>query len=220
MKVKSQSDNVEDELLSAAIMKNGSKIVVGTQSGVINIYDWDDSGDMSDRFLGHPQSVDTMCVISDELLATGSSDGYIRVVSILPNKLLGLVGHHSDFPLEKICISSGNQFMASCSHDKTVKFWDAQFLFDEDDDDDEEQEEENEEEPEPVSEGKDLSSNVTVTSSDEEDEEDEEEVPDDEEEIVSGFKVKPKRMANDQQDRKQSKKKLKTENENSFFEDL
>lgn len=31
---------------------------------------------------------------------TGSSDGLIRVCSILPNKLLGVLGAHDDFPVE------------------------------------------------------------------------------------------------------------------------
>ena len=43
------SDNQEDELLSLAPMKNGTKLVVGTESGVLGILSWGDWGDVSDR---------------------------------------------------------------------------------------------------------------------------------------------------------------------------
>jgi len=39
-------------------------------------------------------------------ILTGSSDGLIRLCSIFPNKLLGVIGSHDDFPVEsmKVCI--------------------------------------------------------------------------------------------------------------------
>lgn len=49
--------------------------------------DW---GDISDRFPGHPESVDALVRCDDDIVFTGSSDGLIRVVQILPNKLLGV----------------------------------------------------------------------------------------------------------------------------------
>jgi hypothetical protein len=35
------------------------------------------------------------------LFATGSSDGLVRVVQLHPNKLVGVVGEHQDFPIER-----------------------------------------------------------------------------------------------------------------------
>ena len=52
------------------------------------------------RFPGHPETVDCMLKIDESMLLTGSSDGLIRVVSIQPNKILGVVGDHDDFPVE------------------------------------------------------------------------------------------------------------------------
>lgn len=76
--------------------KHGRKLVVGTTSGVLAIFSWGHwglprllthlsvylfiSGDMSDRFPGHPNSVDTMIVVDEETIITGSSDGLIRCV--------------------------------------------------------------------------------------------------------------------------------------------
>lgn len=89
------SDDMEDELLSLAIIKvqsqcnsecnvllyfikNGKKVAVGTQEGTIDIFSWGDWGDMSDRFPGHPNSIDSMVVIDQDTIFTASSDGLIR----------------------------------------------------------------------------------------------------------------------------------------------
>lgn len=72
------SENQDDELLSICIVKDRRKVVVGSQEGVLNIYSWGDWGDCTDRFLGHPNSIDTICKIDEDTIATGSSDGIIR----------------------------------------------------------------------------------------------------------------------------------------------
>lgn len=40
-------------------------------------------------------------------ILTGSSDGFIRAVEILPTKLLGVVADHGDFPVEKMALGRG-----------------------------------------------------------------------------------------------------------------
>jgi WD repeat-containing protein 55 len=45
-------------------MKRGRKIAVGTQSGVINLFTWGAWNDCSDRFVGHPASVDSLVKVS------------------------------------------------------------------------------------------------------------------------------------------------------------
>jgi len=116
-------------------------VVCGSQDGILDIYSWGQWADISDRFPGHPNSIDTLAVINEEMLLTGSSDGLIRVVSIHPNKLLGVVGEHADFPIERIKLSPNNKYVASCSHDDTVKFWNVEYLFDPEGSDDEEEHE-------------------------------------------------------------------------------
>ncbi|EDV20485.1 uncharacterized protein TRIADDRAFT_14661, partial [Trichoplax adhaerens] len=118
-----KSDNQESELLCVSVIKGGHKVVCGTGDGIINIYSWDQWGDMSDRFPGHPMSVDTCTKISENVICTGSMDGMIRAVSIHPNRLLGVLGDHGDFPIEKLRVSNFN-LLASCAHDAKIKFWD------------------------------------------------------------------------------------------------
>jgi len=123
------SDNMEDELLSVVLVKNNEKAVVGTQEGVLDIWSWGDWGDLSDRFPGHPYSIDTIAKVDENTIVTGSSDGIIRVCGILPNKLLGVIGEHGNFPIERIRLSPDNKHLGSCSHDNTVKFWHLDVLF-------------------------------------------------------------------------------------------
>ncbi|CAG8789782.1 24392_t:CDS:2, partial [Gigaspora rosea] len=114
------SDNQDDELLSVTVVKNGRKVITGTQGGVINLFSWGEWGDSNDRFVGHPNSVDTIVKITEDLVCTGSSD---------------VIGDHGDFPIECIRISFDNTFLASCSHDNVVKFWDIRYLYDDKTDD-------------------------------------------------------------------------------------
>ena len=50
-------EDADDEILSAVVVKNGRKVVAGTQSGVLNIYSWGAMKDCSDR-CGHHRGVD------------------------------------------------------------------------------------------------------------------------------------------------------------------
>ena len=51
LRARSETD-ADDELLALAVVKNGKKVVCGSQSGVINLYSWGYFNDCSDRFPG------------------------------------------------------------------------------------------------------------------------------------------------------------------------
>ena len=53
-----QSDTLDDELLSVCVMKRGRKTLAGSQTGVLNVFDYGKWEEPSDRFPGHPGSVD------------------------------------------------------------------------------------------------------------------------------------------------------------------
>uniref|UniRef100_A0A0E0QCA3 WD repeat-containing protein 55 n=1 Tax=Oryza rufipogon TaxID=4529 RepID=A0A0E0QCA3_ORYRU len=127
-KVKSQSEFSEDELLSVVVMKNGKKVVCGTPSGALLLYSWGFFKDCSDRFLGHAQSVDTMLKLDEETLISGASDGVIRLVGILPNRIIQPLAEHSEYPIEALAFSNDRNYLGSISHDKMLKLWDLQDL--------------------------------------------------------------------------------------------
>lgn len=115
--------------------------MVGTQDGVLAIFHWDWWGDLRDRIPGHPASVDTMVKLDEDTVLTGASDGLIRIVQLYPTKILGIVGEHEDFPVERIVLDRTRRVLGSVSHDNTVKLWDIGYLYDEGGDDDEGEEE-------------------------------------------------------------------------------
>lgn len=67
------------------------------------------------------------------------------MVEILPNKVIGVLGNHDGFPIERLGLSRDSSILGSCSHDSTIKFWNVSYFFsnpqtdqdiDDDDDDD------------------------------------------------------------------------------------
>jgi len=124
------SDFQDDELLSIAIVRQGSKVVCGTQTGPLPIFSWGNFGDQKDRIKGHPMSVDAMVKLDEDGVLTGSSDGKIRVVAVHSKRLgsgvLGLLGEHgnAEFPMERLAISPDGKVVASTAHGKpSVQLW-------------------------------------------------------------------------------------------------
>lgn len=128
--VAAMSDQIEDELLSIELVKNGKKAIVGTQDGVLSLWSWGDWGDYNDRIIGHPNSIEAICKLDEDTVATGSSDGIIRLVTVLPNEFQGALGDHGeDMPIENLRLSHDKKYLVSSGHDDTLQFWDVAHLF-------------------------------------------------------------------------------------------
>ncbi|KAG8368871.1 hypothetical protein BUALT_Bualt15G0091700 [Buddleja alternifolia] len=143
-KVQTQSEFAEDELLSVVIMKNGRKVICGTQSGALLLYSWGFFKDYSDRFVGlstisdpstnskpstkskpSTNSVDALLKVDEDRIITGSENGKISLVGILPNRVIQPIAEHSEkYPVERLAISHDRKFLGSISHDKKLKLWD------------------------------------------------------------------------------------------------
>ncbi|PFH53438.1 hypothetical protein AMATHDRAFT_54468 [Amanita thiersii Skay4041] len=111
-----QSEDQEDELLSIVAIKGGTKVAVGTQLGILSIFNRNKGwADCVDRVPGHPLSIDALCnlppnvpnVDASNTILTGSSDGFVRAVQLFPTKLLGVVTDHGEWPVERIAIGGG-----------------------------------------------------------------------------------------------------------------
>lgn len=152
-KVEGRSDEQEDELHSVCIIKHGRKLVCGSQDGVLLVFHWGRWGDCTDRFPGHPDSVDAMVKIDESTIATGSSDGLIRVVQIQPNKHIGIIGDMQNFPVEGIKYSRDKLIIGTYAHDEIIRFWDTSFLLEDEDEKEEEEELEDEKDEEEEAEG-------------------------------------------------------------------
>ena len=92
--------------------------------------------------LRHPHSVDALCALpssypsSHSTILTGSSDGLIRVVQLLPTKLLGIVTDHGDYPVERIVIDRAGEgrWVGSVGHEDVLKLTDLKDIFEDEDD--------------------------------------------------------------------------------------
>ncbi|KAI8076636.1 carbonic anhydrase [Gilbertella persicaria] len=124
---------LDDELLSIAVLENSSKVIAGSQSGALYTWEWN-QWDTSRKWLGHPNSIDSICKLDEQTICTGGSDGLLRMVTVQPYKFEGVLGDHGeDFPIECIKMDNHQRYLASCGHDLHLRFWDVQFLFDDDD---------------------------------------------------------------------------------------
>ncbi|KAI8804662.1 WD40-repeat-containing domain protein [Cladochytrium replicatum] len=128
------SENQDEGLLSVAVVRNFKKAVVGTEEGVLEIFSWGDWGDCTDRFPGHPSSIDSICKIGEDTIATGAGDGVIRLIGLFPNRLIGVIGAHGDddsyFPIERLQLCHDGRWLGSCSHGPVIRFWDTAGLTD------------------------------------------------------------------------------------------
>uniref|UniRef100_A0A2N9J461 Uncharacterized protein n=1 Tax=Fagus sylvatica TaxID=28930 RepID=A0A2N9J461_FAGSY len=101
--VQAQSEFSEDELLSVVLMKNGQKVVCGSQTGTLLLYSWGCFKDCSDRFVDlSPNSVDALLKLDEDRIITGSENGLISLVGILPNRIIQPIAEHSEYPVERL----------------------------------------------------------------------------------------------------------------------
>ena len=54
------------------------KVVCGDGEGCLLLFNWGLWGDITDRFPGHPQSIDSLLATSDSVVCSGCMDGAIR----------------------------------------------------------------------------------------------------------------------------------------------
>lgn len=124
-KIQTRSEFSEEELLSVAIMKNGRKVICGTQSGTLLLYSWGFFKDCSDRFVDlSPNSIDALLKLDEDRIITGSENGIISLVGILPNKIIQPIAEHSEYPVERLAFSHDRKYLGSASHDHLLKLWD------------------------------------------------------------------------------------------------
>ncbi|PVV01147.1 hypothetical protein BB560_004444 [Smittium megazygosporum] len=118
------SENQDDELTSSVVIRNGSKLAVGTQSGTVGIFSYGLFSDVTDRILGNTSSIESMCKISESRVVTAGDDGFLRVLDFFPHKYSIVLGKHGVLPMEKIVKTFDEKYLVSCGQDSKIKFWD------------------------------------------------------------------------------------------------
>lgn len=108
---------------------------------------------------GHPNSVDALCAVpstypsSQNTILTGSSDGLLRVIELLPTRLVGVIADHGDLPIERIAIDRAGEgrWIGSVGHDEALRMTDLREVFEDEDARDAKTEDEEEEEKDDTS---------------------------------------------------------------------
>eukprot|EP00920_Eleutheroschizon_duboscqi_P006700 GHVT01015731.1.p1 GENE.GHVT01015731.1~~GHVT01015731.1.p1 ORF type:complete len:189 (+),score=28.30 GHVT01015731.1:1657-2223(+) len=118
-------DQQDSDMQCIEIVKHGKKVLCGADDGCVNLFSWNQFGDLSDRLIGHPGSVDTMVKLDENTICTGGSDCVVRVVSVLPNKILGAIHPPSDslIGIESIRVDSQADMLVVCRMDGLLHFY-------------------------------------------------------------------------------------------------
>ncbi|WCJ41474.1 WD repeat-containing protein 55 [Euphorbia peplus] len=134
-KVQTRSEFSEEELSSVVVMKNGRKVICGSQDGTLLLYSWGFFKDCSDRFVGlSPNPVNALLKLDEERVIAASANGLISVVGILPNRIIQPLADHSS-DIEGLAFSHDRKFLGSIGHDFMLKLWDLDELLQEPKDD-------------------------------------------------------------------------------------
>jgi len=123
-----RSEPMHDELLCLTIMKNNKKVLCGSVDGHLDVFNWGEWGNLVERInTGHKDTVDCLCPLNDDLLVTGSSDGTVKLHSILPNRSLTTIGGKFDgASIEGLALCQN--LLVSCDQDNVVKLYNASKL--------------------------------------------------------------------------------------------
>ncbi|XP_068224128.1 WD repeat-containing protein 55 homolog [Palaemon carinicauda] len=129
-RLEAQSEMYESELTAMTLVRDDSRLVVGSGEGVMFIFKWGDFGFHIDRYAGHPGQINCLVPIGDRMLVTGCEDGNIRAVHLYAHRFVGIVGQHKRFGVENISVSNDGIFLASCAMDDVIRFWNISYLYD------------------------------------------------------------------------------------------
>lgn len=126
------SDCIEDEINCIQIMRGGNKVVCGTGEGNLAIFNWDWFGDFKDRIVGHPLGVLSMDKYSENIVVTGCEDGGIRVCTIYPKGIRGMISEKNKIKknknkefkdIENIAVSDNREHLILSTNISCIKLF-------------------------------------------------------------------------------------------------
>jgi len=123
-----QSEQFDQEFLSLALIK-GNRVVAGTSAGSFEIFNWNEFGYIVNAMCSKSKaSIDSIACLDGTIVCYGCGDGNVRASSLFPNKPLGIIGKHCDFPIVSVDLCKDRKYLASTSADQKVKFWNVEEL--------------------------------------------------------------------------------------------
>jgi WD40 repeat protein len=112
-----------DVVISLKLLTNGFYLASGLGSGKINIYDINNNGSLISILVGHAiaNGVNDLILLSNDLLASSSSDRSIRIWNLTTNSTKFILQGHS-LNVNGLKLVSYD-ILASGSSDTTIKLW-------------------------------------------------------------------------------------------------
>ena len=111
-----------DSIVRCACATGANRVAVGCADGSILLHDLGTANDESaSKLLGHGQAVSCLCLLSEEVLASGSMDNTIRIWNLRSKEALQVLSGHTDY-VRGLAQLSDTQ-LASASDDKTIRLW-------------------------------------------------------------------------------------------------
>lgn len=115
-----QSELFDAGFQAVRYLESKKKVVVGAEDGALNIFNVGEWGNISDRFplfgsTGRNKgkcSADCIETVSESVIVVGCSDGLVRAVNILPNKVIQNIATH-DSGVETVVTQPSTNTIAS-----------------------------------------------------------------------------------------------------------
>ncbi|CAL8068059.1 unnamed protein product [Calicophoron daubneyi] len=98
------SDTLGYSARTVAVVKNNRKVVMGTEEGIVSLFNWKEFEESSDRFplrrlvansRGHSKAIERIIKITEDVVAVATENGEISAVNIAPNRFRGSIGVHT-----------------------------------------------------------------------------------------------------------------------------
>ncbi|WJX51955.1 hypothetical protein P8452_38110 [Trifolium repens] len=100
-KAKSDESEQDEAAVATTPDMNGRKVVCRSQTGILLLYSWGCFKDCSYRFVDlSSNSIDAILKLDEDRIITGSENGMINMVGILPNRIIQPIAEHSKYPVE------------------------------------------------------------------------------------------------------------------------
>ncbi|XP_021205571.1 WD repeat-containing protein 55 homolog isoform X1 [Bombyx mori] len=126
-KIYTTSEEYDCELTCMGLFRSDTKLLVGSSTGKFYLFNWKEFGLHSDEYLGQKHAISCMVPVTQNIVVTSGEDGVLRAAHMFPQRQLGIVGQHR-LPVEHLDISHDGRYIASCSHDNDVKFWNISYF--------------------------------------------------------------------------------------------
>lgn len=126
-KIYTTSEDYDSELTCLGLFRSNTKLLAGSSKGKLYLFNWKEFGLHSDEYTGNKHAVSCMVGVTENIAVTSGEDGVLRAAHMFPHRQLGSVGHHS-MPVDRLDIAHDGTYIASCSHNNDVKFWNISYF--------------------------------------------------------------------------------------------